>query len=233
MHRKAIDQYDGPATLGIDVSHWQTGDIDFGLVASAGVRFVYVRTGDGKDTDRYAVQNLRAAKAAGLLVSVYHYLRTARRGARQAELMERIVDHSGVCLDLPPAIDLEGAPAKGKRPGSGAFLALTDRGEITIEETLEETRIALESAEYRFGMRPILYTATTWHWYVSQPGKVPQWAECYPLWLPSYSRTAKLPVDRNGNPAPWDHWRIWQYTSKGEIAGVPTPVDLNRWRGAV
>jgi hypothetical protein len=40
-----------------------------------------------------------------------------------------------------------------------------------------------------------------------------------------------MPVDAAGLPAPWATWTLWQYSAEGRIAGVPGPLDLNRFRG--
>jgi lysozyme len=48
----------------------------------------------------------------------------------------------------------------------------------------------------------------------------------YPLWLACYQ--ADMPA-----VAPWNRWTFWQHTSGGQVAGVPTPVDLDGFNGTL
>lgn len=60
---------------GIDVSTWQ-GNIDFSKVKAAGIDFVIIRAGYGREIsqkDKYFEQNYKNAKAAGLNVGAYWY----------------------------------------------------------------------------------------------------------------------------------------------------------------
>ena len=64
--------------IGIDVSQWQ-GNINWGAVASAGVKFAIIRCGytgmaDGRRyTDPMFDKNIKMAHAAGIKVGVYYF----------------------------------------------------------------------------------------------------------------------------------------------------------------
>ncbi len=227
MKRKCIDLYSGPFTIGIDVSKYQ-GAIDWQRVAASGCRYAFVRTGDGKSEDATAVRNLQGAQQAGLLVGTYHYFRADRDGATQAALARHIVEKSGVVLDLPPTLDLESGASKDL-PGG---IADAPGEDLPLELVADEAIEMLKDYRTRFGMRPIVYTGVSMHWWYSQarPAQAARFKE-YPLWLPSYSKCARMPVDRAGNGFPWKQWTFWQFTGKGTIDGVPTTVDVNRFHG--
>lgn len=67
---------------GIDVSTWQ-GDIDWQKVKNSGIDFAVIREGFRKTIDNKFLQNVRGAKAAGVVVMVYHFIYTD--GAAPAE----------------------------------------------------------------------------------------------------------------------------------------------------
>src|SRR5215217_9613824 len=60
---------------GIDVSHWQ-GTINWPQVRSAGKEFAFVKATESTNyVDPTAAGNVANARAAGLLVGVYHFAR--------------------------------------------------------------------------------------------------------------------------------------------------------------
>lgn len=93
----------------IDVSLWQ-GDIDFEQVKAAGIDYVIIRAGYGKDPDQKDEkfeENYKNAKAAGMKVGVYWYSYAVDEyGAKkEAEYcLECIGDKE---LDLPVFLDCE------------------------------------------------------------------------------------------------------------------------------
>lgn len=230
MRRQPIDDYSGPTTLGVDVSHWQ-GEIDWSRVVQdpQGVRFAIIRTGDGKDADRRAVRNLEGAHDVGLRVGVYHYFRADRDGHRQLEVVREILDVAGVPT-MFIALDIE-AGADDNLPGglvSGPRDAKLDATIVAVE-ALE----FLEGVEQRLHRRAVVYTGQWFHWIFSQAR--PELAASFgrwPLWVPSYHLGRPLmPVDRDGVGHPWSTWTLHQYTASGRVHGIRTRVDLNRFRG--
>jgi lysozyme len=49
----------------------------------------------------------------------------------------------------------------------------------------------------------------------------------YPLWVAQYS------VATPRVPAPWETWRYWQYTDKGNLSGISGPCDLSFINGTL
>jgi len=229
MKRQPATDYDGPTVSGIDVSHWQ-GEIDWARVAASGQRFAIVRTGDGKDTDRTAVRNLIDAHGVGLLTGVYHYIRATHGAEVNLGVIREVLRVAAVPVGMV-AIDVEGAPGKGSREASGAWM-----GGVSTAAVLECVREMGEALE-RDGQRAVIYSGVAWHWHVSQAERGNHLAERYPLWTPYYTHRDRpsVPVYSDGSAA-WDpEWTIWQHAGSGKVPGsvpgIDGNVDLNRWRG--
>ena len=227
MKRQPAPLYEGPTVSGIDVSHWQ-GSIDWARVAASGQKYAIVRTGDGKDTDRKAVRNLQGAHDAGLPCAVYHYMR-ARHGAgvNLGVLMDVLAHARGVPLGFV-AIDVEGAPGKGSREASGAWM-----GDVSTEDVLrcvDSMGRLLEGA----GHRVVIYTGVAWHWHVAQQG-LGQFAERWASWQPYYTHRDRPSVVSYPDGSPVWEWQIWQHAGSksipGSVPGIDGNVDLNRFRG--
>lgn len=231
MRRRAVDRYRGPTTLGIDVSHWQ-GEIKWPEVARSTppIRFAVVRTGDGRDRDRRAVENLVGAHAAGLLVGVYHYFRADRGAAVQLEVVRGVLRDAGAIPLMFVALDIEDGADDDLTGG-----LVPGKGELPVGPELVATEALkfLEGVERDLRQRAIVYTGQWFHWVFSQAR--PQLAEPFgrwPLWVPSYHvQHPRMPVDRTGKGFPWPTWTIHQFTSQGRVRGIDTRVDVNRFRG--
>lgn len=90
---------------GIDISA-HNGEVDFTRVAGAGVEFVLIKATEGCDfKDRAFADNLKRARAAGLLAGAYHFFRFDRGGYEQA--LNLLHSVRGRTLDLPLVIDVE------------------------------------------------------------------------------------------------------------------------------
>lgn len=99
---------------------------------------------------------------------------------------------------LPPAVDLEHAHNCAARGPREAMLA--------------ELRAFLDAIETEYGQVPVIYTTPAFHaeW-LAEEG-----FERHPLWVRSLDGPPDLP------------YAIWQYSMKGDAAGIDGPVDLNR-----
>lgn len=249
MRRAAIDKYRGETTLGIDVSHWQ-GEIDFDAMArseaffegeSVGpVRYVIVRTGDGKDLDERAVRNLVAAHEAGFKVAVYHFVRGFHSAELQLDIIFEVLRNAGVPIGFV-ALDVEGRPDNPRTPdvdeSSGLWYRPDRASPVDTAQALgvlERMARALVDA----GHRVVLYSGQSWHFYVAQKGLVPAWVEIVTdLWCPWYTRgrDPKVPIGLDGKGAPWPYAKLHQFAGSkklpGRVEGIAGAVDLNRFRG--
>lgn len=246
MRRVPAAPYDGPTTLAIDVSHHQ-GEIDWGAVARSEailgldldpdrarkgslqgpVRLAIVRTGDGKDADRRARENLQGAHGAGIPVGVYHYLRADRGAGTQIEVMREVLAVAGARPAFA-AIDIESGAAANL---PGGVVSGPRREALPPELVAVEALELLRRVETQLRIPAAVYTGQAFHWWWSQPrpATAARFAR-YPLWLADYRRRPHLPA-HGTEPHPWPAWTLWQYTSEGRIRGIRGPVDLNVFRG--
>jgi lysozyme len=219
----------GPAlaerTPGIDVSRFQAW-INWEQVAGEGIEFAFVQAsrGSGNDCtvapdrcgpDEFYDRNYIRARKAGIRVGPYHRTFTGGRGPTSVRADAR--EEANVFLeevgelrpnDLPPALDVE--------------TPFNDLGPAQLRRWI---RTWLAKVEKELGVRPIIYTNhSSWQ----ATGDTTRFAEQgYRLWV------ANFDVDQPLVPAAnWAGfgWSVWQYTSRGRVAGVAGNVDRNHAR---
>jgi lysozyme len=94
-------------TVGIDVSKWQA-DIDWGQVASAGVKFAFIRAAYGNKLDKCFERNWQEARDAGIMCGAYQFVLGDKDFDDQATFMCETMDNVGHrANDLPLVIDVE------------------------------------------------------------------------------------------------------------------------------
>jgi GH25 family lysozyme M1 (1,4-beta-N-acetylmuramidase) len=205
-------QADPPATsqagslIGIDVSEHQ-GLIDWEAVAGNGVKFAFIRVGargytDGTfRLDSYFDSNIQAARAAGIKVGVYFYSQALNENEAIEEAAFVLNHLNGSKLDYPIAYDLETAPVADGRVNSLSGDQWTRNAKAFCE--------LIEAAGYT----PMLY---------GNRGDLLRYSSSllssYDIWFAQYDvLSPSAPVG----------FTIWQFTSKGTIAGISTFVDIN------
>lgn len=190
---------------GVDVSAYQ-GSIDWQKVKASGIDFAIIRLGyrgyeSGKlAEDKYARENLKNAKAAGLRVGAYFFsqaLTLAEVDGEVAFMLEILGDTE---LDMPIVLDWE-------IPASNARTANMDGR--TLTEIQKYFCLTMEQKGYQ----PMIY----FNWHQSEHYYVLSELEDYPFWLALYQ-------DRMTYP-----WRVemWQWTSSGKVPGINADVDIN------
>ncbi len=97
---------------GIDISKWQAHSngrtkVDFEKLKGLGYGFVIIRASIGKSRDISLNSHYTAAKAAGLSVGAYHYLKakTVEEALTEAEFFLKAI--SGLRLEYPVCLDIE------------------------------------------------------------------------------------------------------------------------------
>ncbi len=194
-----------PIQLGIDVSKWQK-EIDWELVAAEGVDFAIIRCGyRGSSSgylveDPYFAQNIKGATEAGIKVGVYFFTQAVSTVEAVEEASMVISLLGDYALDYPIFIDTEGAGGDGRADG----LDVDTR--TAVCETFCKT---IENAGYEAGV----YASRSWYYTMLNTDKIND----YTIWLAEYRQT----------PLYDDHYEMWQYTSKGSVAGIEGNVDLN------
>ena len=185
---------------GIDVSGYQ-GNINFREVKEAGIDIVYIKSSEGSNyIDSHFERNYEQARANGLKIGFYHYV-TARTEEQARRQAQFFVSViSGKVADCKLAMDFE------------SF------GSLSREEINRIGLVFLQTVEQLSGKEVILYsnayTANTiWRGELTS----------YPLWVAQYG------VNEPQNNGTWDSWAGWQYTDMGEVNGISTYVDRNRF----
>ena len=196
----------GMTVPGIDVSAYQRR-VDWPRVTASGARFVYARCADGlRHPDALFAQHVAGARAQGLFVGAYLFVRLEQPLALQAEALLAAHELCGA-RRLPPALDLE--------HGS--------EGKLTAEETRAAARALVALVEERLGRPPVVYTCAGWWAGRMSPRDL---GHC-PLWVAHYG--AKAPL----MPPPWSRWHLWQHAGdEGRQEGVEGACDLDVWQGS-
>ncbi len=203
---------------GIDVSRYQ-GSIDWKKVANDGITFAIMKATEGQSyRDQTFLGNVKNAKAAGLLVGAYHFIKATSKITAKLEaanFYKAIQDAGGIqVFDLPLVMDYESDGAK--------------IGKAMITEV---SKAFLEELEKLTGKKGMIYT---------YPAFIGNFSglQGYDLWIARYSATRE-PENASG----WTQWTIWQYhggiageggtlpNGKQRVDGIGGPVDLNEYNG--
>lgn len=197
---------------GIDVSEHQ-GVIDWNLVASTTVQYVFVRIGNRGATagalnvDDYFQSNALGATEAGIPLSAYFFSQSltedeAREEAEFALNALQSVAVQGAAFQYVAydheAVQIEGARANDLSP-----------------EQFSANAKAFCEVIAQSGFEPMIYGNQT-----DLLRLTPELRRTYPLWLAEYGVSAPT--------APFD-FSIWQYTNAGSVPGIEADVDLNLW----
>jgi hypothetical protein len=196
-----------PVTFGLDISHHQNIALDLHQCRREGIEFVFLKATEGSTfVDSEFGANLAEARAAGLLVCAYHYLRSTASAAAQVANVARVVPQ-----DVPVIPDVE---------ANSGSIGLT-----------REFVTRLREAGYRV---PLLYLPR-WYWQqIGSPplaGLPPLWSSRYPdnVIGALQSKWAQVPAHYWNGYGGLDV-AVLQFTSSARIAGH-APLDANAYRG--
>lgn len=187
---------------GIDISHWQ-GKIDFQKVKDSGIEFVIIKAGgsDGKNGTRYKDVNFesyyRDAKAVGLAVGSYFFT------GKQCINAEQGIQDALYFINLLKDKQFEFPVCIDVEAQSPVDRKGITDATIAFCQTLEDFRYyaAIYSSDVSgFIERLELNRLTAYDKWVARYGKEPQNVK---------------------------NWGMYQYSSKGNINGINTNVDLD------
>ncbi len=174
--------------LGIDVSFAQGKGLPWKDIASSGVEFAIIRTGQGTRIIDGSYENHRdGALDARLWVGTYHFFEPDADPVAQARQYHRL---GAFGTQLPPVLDFEAL--RGVAPG----LAL-ERAVTWCEETAQ-----------LWGEQPILYTYPNfWENELKGGDRLAHLR----LWIAHYG------VEKPWLPKAWDKagWTLWQFDGDG------------------
>jgi lysozyme len=89
--------------FGIDISHHQSSTLNMAQCRREGIEFIFLKATEGSSfVDSAFTANLSKARAAGLLVAAYHYVRSNATAAAQVANVVRVVPK-----DVPVIPDVE------------------------------------------------------------------------------------------------------------------------------
>ncbi len=195
--------------LGIDVSLWQE-DIDWEKVAASGVKFVMVRLayrGWSKagelHIDPRGEENLQGAMAAGLKVGVYIYSQATnvKEAVEEAQFLIELLD--GRQLDMPVVFDWETPKETSARSWR------------VKPKTIHACALAFCKEIQEAGYQPMVYFNQSQGKYVYKLEELR--AAGIELWLAMYTKAMTYEY----------RVQMWQYTGKGRVPGIKTPVDID------
>ena len=195
----------GESVLGIDVSSHQ-GEIDWNQVAQAGVKFAIVRLGyRGYESgvvaaDRYALENLRGAREAGIQVGAYFFSQAlnVEEAREEARFCLELLD--GYALDFPLVFDW-------------AYVRETARTANFDSRTLTDCTIAFCEEVKQGGCEPMVYFNT----HLAREGFLLEELTEYDFWLAMYDVPMTFPY----------RVQMWQYTQSGTVPGIEGCVDID------
>lgn len=207
MQRTAGTEVTAMLKQGIDISAWQ-GNIDWDQVKNC-IEAIIIRAGYGKNNiDQKWVPNAEAVRDSSLDVGAYwfSYAYTADMAYMEGCYAANAVKNKFGDRQIPIAFDLEYdsvayAAKKGVKIG---------RAEATL------FAIRFLTAVKEFGYRPMLYTNIDYIRNYFDLGVIRAAIPDLLLWVACWGSE---PKDYN--------MAVWQYSSKGSVAGIIDNVDMD------
>lgn len=189
------------APIVIDLSHWNTIPHSLSAAASAGIRGVIHKASEGASyKDDKVDARYELSMKAGMMYGLYHFLRAGVSVEAQVNNFLEVYTRYGN-EDLLIALDYEKG-SDGKTP------------------TMAEVEGWLTRAADVIGKKPVIYSGNALKEALGGKPHPTVNGNNYPLWLAQYGSKYTLPPG-------WSKYWLWQYTDKGEVAGVDPPTDLN------
>ena len=191
---------------GIDISKWQAG-IDLSKIDTD---FVICKATEGVGyTDKNCDGFYQQAKKLGKKLGVYHFARPDLRNTAIAEADYFLKETTGYHKEAILVLDWEAG----------------DLGNISWAKSW------LDRVYEKTGVKPIIYMSASimrqydWSSVVNAD---------YGLWVANYGANDGTPQESVFDRYPlkyWTFYALWQYTSKGRLAGYNGNLDLNYFSG--
>lgn len=193
----------------VDVSKWQPpASLPWDKFA-AGAHGLIARASYGTMRDAAMVEHLKRARAAGLKVGVYHFLRPSQPVRAQLDVLLAQLDLAKIGSgDIVPTLDIELDPFPTPQPVTKAWQ--------------DGVRQMLAALKDRFGNAMVYITQREFGMLGS-----PEWLLTFPLWCAFYSSAPKPPTPGN---RPWQGWqyRVAQFVPEGPGGYDKAHPDLDQ-----
>jgi lysozyme len=186
---------------GIDISHWD-GDIDWAELDKESIYFVYMKATEGESyVDPTFGTNWAAIRKTSLRRGAYLFFDPGLAGDEQTAQAQNFINtvKNIEAGDLPPMLDVEDDP------------------EVPVAVFQSRLLTVVRLVESYFHARPIIYTTTGLY------KKYLNWHNSfrdYELWIADYCYRRPQLCDKKD-------MRIWQFTDKAKLKGIPSPVDMD------
>ena len=209
-HEGEFVYYDDPSldtSLGVDVSAYQ-GYIDWPTVKAQGIDFAIVRLGFrgyGEEgtlvEDEMALQNIYAAKEAGLLTGAYFFSQaiTEEEAVEEAEFVLNLL--GGMDMELPIVYDVEHIKDDTARTDDIEGEQFTKNAKAFCKRITDA------------GYDAMIYSNMLWEAFEFDMAEL----SVYPFWYADYEEVPQTPY----------LFEFWQYTEEGYVEGVEGPVDID------
>lgn len=205
----------GDVQTGIDLSS-HNGNVNFSTLKSNNISFAILRAGAGNIADTKFVSNVTNAKAAGMKVGVYWYLRsndsktlmTTQEAHDQALALVNILKNNNITLDMPIYLDLE-SPTLYNAASTVTYTEtlVTAFRDVLIVYGYDDVGIYSNANYFRS------YLNSTFFTYFSH------------LWLARYAYAGRQPsITLAGTTLTPE---IWQSNQTYNVSGTNGSVDLN------
>ena len=203
-------------TYGIDVSKFQ-GTIDWQQVASTGIDFAMVRVGYRDSStgeikaDTNAKYNMQEAEKNGIKIGAY-FFSTAVNATEAVEEANWVASYiSKYPITYPVGFNCEG------------FDNATSRQYNLTKDERSAIALAFLDQIYSAGYTPIFY-ASRGELSGDSKWNTSQIQQKYKIWMAWYDQDVS---NLAGGPAYEGQCAMWQYSSKGTVAGIGKSVDVD------
>lgn len=203
-------------TFGVDVAKYQ-GVIDWQQVADSGIDFAMVRVGyrtmaDGElREDPSARYNLQEASRAGVSLGVYFFSTAVseEEAKQEAEWVIKLI--APYPITYPVVYDCEGYTAEDSRQN---MLTKAERTDIALAFLATVEEYGYEGMFY--SSRNELHNEKQWD--------VSRIDGDYKIWVAQYP---EQPYPQTEASSYYGLHHMWQYTTEGNVPGIPENVDMN------
>ncbi len=184
------------------------GNLGYGKVARAGIRFVYVKATQGTSIiDPYYLSHVTGAMSKGISVGPYHFFDYTTNGTAQADFfVDTVQAQTGFNGLLPPVVDVE---------------CLLSYGRADQDYAMAQLASFLGEVYRRTGRMSVIYTSN-YMWNLITRGD--HAFKRYPLWVACWS------CSQPTLPAGWKSWVFWQ-TGATTIPGIGKSLDGDVFNG--